>query len=628
MRSSKCVAVSIMLSLIVTILPTLGAGQDTATDTPPASAQVLSNTRTASCMVRITADADLISLNGETLAYLLYSPGVVDKAAQETLGIRSSEKRHTKDLLKIDVMRLEADRPAHRRSQMRIAPGYDEMMEAEMQAIYRQQYMEHSTEGTAKPEKEDDPKGNSTNGDSGSHQPSDEESMTGRSGGMDGFGDDMGMMGGQGMGGFGDGMGGMGGMGMMGGGMGGMYADTMEPGWAASRERTMTIKFSVHLPEDVRPAAQEFAMAIVENLRQALGKTCEQRRRELSALADTAQARWEWAQEQLAQVTGVRSAETIAVTERLDTIVDLSMLSPEMPFSEAVEVLRNSVEPRLQIAVMWKQLLANASVDPSDPIDLDPLPQVKVKTALEVLLQAVSSEVADLTYKIRDNVIVVATATAIETFEVPAAAAAAPAGEVDVRALVSQRQVLTREIRTLELDLAGLEARRRAIQKQIARTKDEAGRKLKDDTVTRELEKLVQMHIDTVSMLKKQAGDDWVSLTELAQANENLTRAKIELARRREELGKSAGGARLEGYNDELSQMAIDMAEKEARLDLLQRQLEDVRRQLSRARQFDPAAARARMATETLNLSERRVTELRQRLADLRPPTVTVLAVD
>lgn len=607
MRSSKCVAVSIMLSLIVTILPTLGAGQDTATDTPPASAQVLSNTRTASCMVRITADADLISLNGETLAYLLYSPGVVDKAAQETLGIRSSEKRHTKDLLKIDVMRLEADRPAHRRSQMRIAPGYDEMMEAEMQAIYRQQYMEHSTEGTAKPEKEDDPKGNSTNGDSGSHQPSDEESMTGRSGGMDGFGDDMGMMGG---------------------GMGGMYADPMEPGWAASRERTMTIKFSVHLPEDVRPAAQEFAMAIVENLRQALGKTCEQRRRELSALADTAQARWEWAQEQLAQVTGVRSAETIAVTERLDTIVDLSMLSPEMPFSEAVEVLRNSVEPRLQIAVMWKQLLANASVDPSDPIDLDPLPQVKVKTALEVLLQAVSSEVADLTYKIRDNVIVVATATAIETFEVPAAAAAAPAGEVDVRALVSQRQVLTREIRTLELDLAGLEARRRAIQKQIARTKDEAGRKLKDDTVTRELEKLVQMHIDTVSMLKKQAGDDWVSLTELAQANENLTRAKIELARRREELGKSAGGARLEGYNDELSQMAIDMAEKEARLDLLQRQLEDVRRQLSRARQFDPAAARARMATETLNLSERRVTELRQRLADLRPPTVTVLAVD
>jgi len=681
MRTSKGIVVFLVLSLLVTVSPIPGAEPKDVASEPQAPVGVVSNTRTASCMVKITTDPDVIWLNGDTVMHLLYSPGVVGKAAQEVLGIRLSDTHRAEDLLKIDAMRIG---PASGKSRMRMEPGYEEMMRAEMEAMYRQEPMKHFAPDTAK-QKKDSAERKSTDDASGSNQPSDTPPPAEGSGGMGGqgmggFGGGMmggqgmggfggGMMGGQGMGGFGGGMGGMSmmggqgmggsgggmmggqgrggsgggmsgmemmgsgmegfggmsGMGMMGGGMGGMYGGQLAPRQTTSREQSISVEFSVHLPDDVKPAAQEFLIAVVENLRQSLRNLYEQRRRELGALADYAQLQWKGAEEQLAQVRGVRSAGTAAIEEQLNTIVDLSMLSPEMPFSEAIEELRNSVEPPLQIAVMWRELLDNADIEPSTPIDLDSLPHVQVKTALEIVLKAISGGFAELTYRIKGNVIIVGT---MESFETPDTWEDAPAGAVDARALASRRAELTRGIRALELDLAGADARRSAIQEQIARTEHEAARKLKADTVTRELEKLIQMHIDSLGTVRKYVDAGRGSPAELAQANENLTKAKIELARRREELSKSAGGARLEGYNDELSRMAIDMAEKKAQFEILRRQLDEVQRQWARASQFDPATARIRMATEALHIAERRVTELKSRLANLQPPTVAMIGAN
>ena len=641
MRTSKCLIASLIASLLVTASSMEPVERDNVAGDTNASVGAVSNTRTASCMVKITTDPDVIWLNGETLLHLLYSPGVVGKAAQEVLGGRPSDRRQAESLLQIEAMRIG---PASGKSRMRMEPGYDEydeMMMAEIRDTYSSEYLK-DIEPPAAREKKRSAGGNSTNDAPNSNQPTDDQ-PAGGSGGMDGKGSPGGMMGGQSRGGFGDVMMGgqsgggfgavmMGGQsrggygGMMGGlSTGGMYGGRPDPGQTTSREQSVSVKFSVHLPDDVKPAAQEFAMAVVENLRRTLGNIHEQHRRELAAQVNLAQSQWKDAEAQLAQVQGVRPADTAAIEEQLSTIVDLSMLSPEMPFSEAVETLRNSVEPPLQIAVMWREVLDNADIEPSDPIDLDPLSNVQVKTALEIMLKALGGGFAELTYRIKDNVVVVGTT---ESFETAEAWPQAPAGEMDARALVSQRHELSREIRTLELELAGLEARRKAIQEQIARTEHEAARKLDKDTVTQELEKLVQMHIETLNTLRKQADAGGLSMTELAQANENLTRAKIELARRREELSKSAGGARLEQYNGELSQMAIDMAEKKAQLEVLRRQSEEIRHQWARASQFDPATARLRIAREALDIAARRVTELKTRLANLRPPTVTMLGAN
>lgn len=85
-----------------------------------------------------------------------------------------------------------------------------------------------------------------------------------------------------------------------------------------------------------------------------------------------------------------------AVNAQLAQIVDLSQLTPTMPFREAIEVIRNSVEPPLTIFVNWGDLGQNADIDQSTPINMDPMSGVRLDTALTRLLSAVSVHLRSL----------------------------------------------------------------------------------------------------------------------------------------------------------------------------------------------------------------------------------------
>ncbi len=104
-----------------------------------------------------------------------------------------------------------------------------------------------------------------------------------------------------------------------------------------------------------------------------------------------------------------RSAADAAVYKQLDEIVNLSQLSPEMPFSEAVEVLKNSVEPPLRIFVNWRDLYDNADVEQTTPINMDPISAIPLRKALELLLEAVSGGFADINFVVGGGVITIAT---------------------------------------------------------------------------------------------------------------------------------------------------------------------------------------------------------------------------
>ncbi len=71
-----------------------------------------------------------------------------------------------------------------------------------------------------------------------------------------------------------------------------------------------------------------------------------------------------------------------------------------------------------------------------------------------------------------------------------ALAARWPVLETDVQNLSGQKSELTRKIQALELDLAGIDARQKAIQEQIVVVKAEASQRLAKDPVTKNLEKL------------------------------------------------------------------------------------------------------------------------------------------
>jgi hypothetical protein len=135
----------------------------------------------------------------------------------------------------------------------------------------------------------------------------------------------------------------------------------------------------------------------------------------------------------------------------------------------------------------------------------------------------------------------------------------------------------------LELEVAGIDARRQALQEQIAMIREEASKRLSEDVVTQELQKLVGAGERNLAQLQQSAAAGGVSVAELAEAEKNLAQARIDLARRREELSKQAGSGQLEEFTKELSHLAIDKAEKEAQLQIVRRQLDDVQKQLAEA---------------------------------------------
>ncbi len=394
------------------------------------------------------------------------------------------------------------------------------------------------------------------------------------------------------------------------------------PGDQALTQRA-SLKLTVDLPGG-DPVAKEFLQALVENLRTTLLDAYLQRVNELNALLRDVESR------RRALETGQSEADTAhsegqVVKEQLDRIVDLSAWQAMMPVGEAIEILKRSVEPPLQIFVLWRDLEDNAQIEASTPIQIDGMPNVRVRTALETLLKALAGGRTTLSYEIKDNVITIGAA---QTLTGAARFAAKPEVEVDVAALAAEKADLTRKIQALYVDLATQEARENAINKQVAVITEEAAKRADQDEIMRELDSLVKISTLNIAEIKKAIDAGRATPTDMSQAQESLTRAKIELARRREELSKSAGGGQLDAFNKELSQMAVERAGKEAQQSALNQRLAEVQRELARAPAFDPAAARMRIIREALDIMARRMAELQTRIANLQPPTVTMIGAN
>ena len=187
---------------------------------------------------------------------------------------------------------------------------------------------------------------------------------------------------------------------------------------------------------------------------------------------------------------------------------------------------------------------------------------------------------------------------------------------------------MTRGIRSQEMDLAMTEARRRAIEEQIVEVTIRTSEKLEGDAVTQQLGEIVEMNATSLSLLQRQFEAGRLSESDMMKGKESLTKARIDLAMRREELAKSIGGNRLSQLNDELSRMTIDMAEKRAEMEFLHRQLAETEDEIARASMFDPQAARIRIARQALDIAEAQVIQLKRRLAELQPPMVAVIGAN
>ncbi|MHC4703387.1 MAG: hypothetical protein ACYTFQ_22705 [Planctomycetota bacterium] len=105
-----------------------------------------------------------------------------------------------------------------------------------------------------------------------------------------------------------------------------------------------------------------------------------------------------------------KSRTVYRARRRAAALADPSTFTPQMPFSEAIDILRNSTFPKLNISVLWKDLEENADIYPETPIGIDGVSGVPLGRHLRSLLDGVSGASPErLGCIVDEGVIVIAT---------------------------------------------------------------------------------------------------------------------------------------------------------------------------------------------------------------------------
>jgi hypothetical protein len=178
---------------------------------------------------------------------------------------------------------------------------------------------------------------------------------------------------------------------------------------------------------------------------------------------------------------------------------------------------------------------------------------------------------------------------------------------------------------TLELELAGSSARRKAIEERIAEISARGEKSIKGDEAAAQLEQVVKIREQSLDLIRKQYQAGSGAAMEVSKEEAALAEAKARVALRRSDVAAAAGGGELLAQlNRELTMLSIDVQEKQVRTELIEKQLarlRDVPSLLDSIESDQAALGRARMKLEAI---QAQAEDMDRRLSAMRPPMVIV----
>ena len=198
-------------------------------------------------------------------------------------------------------------------------------------------------------------------------------------------------------------------------------------------------------------------------------------------------------------------------------------------------------------------------------------------------------------------------------------------GSLSRQAIVEEIDKLRDIIQRAEFDIEYSRASMDYSRQKSAQVRTELNTQLENDTIIRDLEKLIKgsaTRLDTAK-LQQQAGRSTAS--DLADLEEKLVRLRIELAKRREELSKSAGADELDKLNEEIAEYSRRIADRGPFLQVHREQLEVIQNLLEEADRFEILAIKAEHAKENFKEAIKLRDKLRRKIRMVQPPVVSVL---
>ena len=158
---------------------------------------------------------------------------------------------------------------------------------------------------------------------------------------------------------------------------------------------------------------------------------------------------------------------------------------------------------------------------------------------------------------------------------------------------------LRRELQAIKMELETNHAFIEATSKRILETEAKMRHKIDTDPVLDELQKIIGMHEERLKTLVNKAAPE----PETSQARENLARARIELAERREQISRSAGAELINSLRNQISELTIQRAQALKRMDRLGYQLQEAQDLLPKADEYERISLELKIAKEVLEES-------------------------
>jgi hypothetical protein len=180
--------------------------------------------------------------------------------------------------------------------------------------------------------------------------------------------------------------------------------------------------------------------------------------------------------------------------------------------------------------------------------------------------------------------------------------------------------------RGLQLEAAGIQARREAIEKRIDELREMAA--AKGDPIVSELEKVVEIRQASSEAMKHRAATGKASQQELLEWDARLAEAKIELLRAQREAEDRVSGGALRELNNELSKLLVEAAKVHGQQKQLEQIVEELRKQVVSTAQAEAALAPLRTEMQAIVVQrqyvDNEIDNLRRSLDGLSEPAISL----
>ena len=164
------------------------------------------------------------------------------------------------------------------------------------------------------------------------------------------------------------------------------------------------------------------------------------------------------------------------------------------------------------------------------------------------------------------------------------------------------------------------------LNKQIGEAKKRADVQIAQDPVLKDLEKMLVISQERVAAAEKVVAAGQASQNALQDAMEKLTRANIELAQRREQIGASAGAERINDLLKQIDDISLRSTQNEIQAERLQDQITQSTKWLDQSMDYEILMMRLEQAREKLRGSLRRADFFRDYHPE--PPVVETIGAE